>query len=123
LSQSGRRLSRHEELSERLESGPDATDGRRAPHVVRDGERELLRTASGVGEQPLLRTLQGQALVVEQRLDAEDQVEIAAAIQPLARRVLLGSEQLELRLPVPEDVRGDSRRRLGLADPVVELVR
>jgi hypothetical protein len=110
LSQSAVRLSRHEDLPERFEARANATDGRRSLRVPGHGERQLLGPAPRIGEQPLLRTLQGQPLVVQQGLDPEDQVEIAPPVQPLAGRILLGAQQLELRLPVPEDVRRDTRR-------------
>src|SRR4029434_2840220 len=55
-------------------------------------------------------------------LDPKHQVEIAPAVQPLPRRVFLRTQQLELRLPVPQHIGRDLRDRLHLADPVVELV-
>src|SRR5262245_40898259 len=85
-------------------------------------ELELLG-APRFGEQALLGPFQGQALVVEQRLDADHEIEIAPPIDTLAGRILLGPEELELRLPVPEDVGGNTRHRLDLADAVVELLR
>jgi hypothetical protein len=122
LSQSAVGLSRHEELPDRFEARADAADGRRSLGVPRHGQRQLLRPAPRLGQQPLLRALQGQPLVVQQGLDPEDQVEIAPPVQPLPGRILLGAEQLELGLPVPQDVRRYSRCRLGLAYSVIELV-
>jgi len=51
-----------------------------------------------------------------------DQLDLALAIDALAGGILLGPEQLELRLPVAEDVGGDSGELFDLADLVVELL-
>src|SRR6266540_2354362 len=110
LSQSAGGLSRHEDLPDRFEARADATDGRRSLRLPGHAESQLLGPAPRLGEQPLLRALQGQPLVVQQGLDPEDQVDIAPPVQPLAGRILLGAQQLELRLPVPQDVRRYSRR-------------
>src|SRR5262249_49082798 len=79
--------------------------------------------ATALDEQPLFRPFEGEALVVKQGLDAQDQIEIAPPVQSLAGRVLLGAEETELRLPVAQDIGGPLREALDLADPVVELVR
>src|SRR2546422_2349404 len=96
-----------------------------APQRLRIGglfhaELELLRPAR-LGDEPLLGALEGQPLFVEEGLDALDQLEVARAVQTLPGRVLLRPEQLELRLPVAQHVRGDGRDRLDLPDAVVEL--
>jgi hypothetical protein len=78
--------------------------------------------AARFGEQALLGPFQREPLVVEQRLDADDEVEVTPAVDPLPRGVLLGTQQLELRLPVPEDVGGNPRDRLDFSDAVVELL-
>src|SRR2546422_11691593 len=73
--------------------------------------------------EPLLGALEGEALVVEQALDAQHQLEVLLAVETLAGGILLGPEQLELGLPVAQHVGRNLRDRLDLSDPVVELVR
>src|SRR4029450_237816 len=87
-----------------------------------DTEIELGGPAA-LDEQALLGALEGQPLVVEQGLDAQDQIEVAPPIETLTGRVLLRTKQTKLRLPVAEDVGGYLGGGLDLADPVVELVR
>src|SRR5262245_46225326 len=82
-----------------------------------------LRRAARLAPQPLLRPFEGEPLVVQERFDAQDELEVFLAVQPLARGGLLGSQQLELGLPVAKHVGGNVRDRLDLADAVVELVR
>src|SRR5438093_12929970 len=114
-----------------ISAGPSRTEARaQHPEPVADAserlrvgrlfhaELELLRAAR-LGDEPLLGPLQRQALFVEQRLDPLDQLEIAGAIQTLSGRILLRAEELELRLPVTQHVRGDSRDGLDLPDAVV----
>src|SRR4029453_1637511 len=81
-----------------------------------------LRATARLGEQAFLGALEGEALVVEQRLDPQHQLQVAAPVQALARGVLLRAQQLELRLPVAQDVGGHFRDRLDLAAPGVELL-
>src|SRR3989440_156576 len=51
------------------------------------------------------------------------QVDVATAVEALAGGILLGPQQLELRLPVAEDVGGDARDLLHFPDAVVQLLR
>src|SRR5262245_3173290 len=95
------------------------------PERVRVGcflhtELELVGAAR-LGDEPLLGAFQREPLVVEQTLDPLNELEIARAIQTLARRILLRPEQLEFGLPVAKNVRGDGRDRLDLPDAIVEL--
>src|SRR5262245_4624938 len=83
-------------------------------------ELELIGPAR-LADQALLGALEREPLLVEQSLDALHELEIARAVQPLTRRILLRAEQLELRLPVAKDVSGDTGDRLHLTDTVVEL--
>src|SRR5215470_15603519 len=85
-------------------------------------ELELIG-APRLGDQALLGALEREPLLVQERLDALNELEVARAIQTLARRVLLGPKQLELRLPVAKDVGRDTGDRLHLTDTVVELFR
>src|SRR5262249_52974765 len=78
--------------------------------------------SSRLREQPLARPLEREPLVVEQRLDPLDQLEIALPIEPLASGILFGPQELELGLPVAKDVRGHGRDLFDLTDPVVELL-
>jgi hypothetical protein len=121
LSQNLRRPSRREAPAERVQTVADAAERlgvRRLPHA----EVELLGRPSRFGDEALLGALEREALVVEQGLDALDEVEVAPAIEALARRVLLRPKELELRLPVTENVRRHAGDRLDLADPIVELL-
>jgi hypothetical protein len=121
LSQKARDVSRTEP---RAQPGQAVTDPAQGVGVadLAQSELELLGLAR-LGQQPLLGAFQGQPVVVEERLDAHDHVDVAPAIDALAGRVLLGAEQLELGFPVPEHVGGHTGHRLHLADPVVELFR
>src|SRR5207237_913498 len=121
----------HLEFPPRIPSTRESRAQRREPVAnaaerirVRDfADAELeLRTAASLREQALLRPFQREAFVVEQRLDSLDQLEVAMPVHPLASRILLGAQQLELGFPVPQDVRGHTREFLDLADPVIELV-
>jgi hypothetical protein len=121
LSQNLRRPSRRETPAERVQAVADAAERlgvRRLPHA----EVELLGRPSRFGDEALLGALEREALVVEQGLDALDEVEVAPPIEALARRVLLRPKELELGLPVTEDVRRHTGDRLDLADPIVELL-
>src|SRR5262245_45508111 len=105
---------------QRLQAVADTSKGVRVQRFPKS-ELELLGAPSRLGEQALLGALQRKALVVEKGLDPAHEIEIAPTVEPLPGRILLGPEQLELRLPVPEDVRGNARQRFHLADPVIEL--
>src|SRR5574341_136900 len=85
-------------------------------------ELELLARSPGLGEETLLGPFEREPLVVEEGLDARDEVEVAAAVETLAGGVLLRAQQLELRLPVPQHVGRDGGELLDLADPVVQLL-
>src|SRR5262245_18549590 len=107
--------------AQRGEALADPPECRRVGSLAH-AELELLGPLARLGEQALLRALQGQALVVEQGLDAPDEIEVAVAVEALPGRVLLGSEQLELRLPVAQHVGRDSGQGLDLSDAVIELL-
>src|SRR5262249_58870776 len=70
---------------------------RRAAHA-----QVHLRGPAALRHETLLRALEREPLVVQERLDAEDEIEIASPIEPLARGVLLGSQQPELGFPVAQ---------------------
>src|SRR2546430_3575809 len=122
LSQNLRSPSRSEACAERAKTVTDAPE-RLGVRPFLHAELELLGRLPGFGDEALLRALEREALLVEQGLDALDEVEVAPAIEALPRRVLLRTQKLELRLPVAEDVRRHAGDRLNLADPVVELLR
>src|SRR2546426_4652088 len=121
LSQNLRSPSRSEACAERTEAVTDAPERLGVRHFLH-AELELLGRFPGFGDEALLGALEREALLVEQGLDALDEVEVAPAIEALPRRVLLRPQKLELRLPVAEDVRRHAGDRLNLADPVVELL-
>src|SRR5499426_367951 len=122
------------ELSQ-ISPGPSRTEARAqdaeaiadAPERLRvrgflHAELELIGPAR-LADEALFGALEREPLLVEQGLDALHELEIARAVQPLTRRILLRAEQLELRLPVAKDVSGDRGDRLHLTDTVVELFR
>src|SRR6059036_3776802 len=79
-------------------AGPEAVTD--APERFRVGdflhpEFELVR-ATRFGDEPLLGPLERQPFVVEQDLDPLNELEVARAVQALAGRVLLRTEELEL---------------------------
>src|SRR5688572_26710622 len=88
FSQSGRSSSRREELSDRLEPLAHAPQSAE-PHGVRHAELELLGAPPGVGAEPLLRALQREALLIEEPLDDQHQVDVALSVEPLSGGVLL----------------------------------
>ena len=113
--------SRTQARPERLEPVADAPERLRVRRLLH-AELELLGRLARVRVEPLLGAFEREPLLVQEGLDPLDQIEVAPPIEPLAGRVLLRAQQLELGLPVPENVRRDRRDRLDLADPVVELL-
>src|SRR5262249_35432707 len=83
---------------------------------------QLLRSLARFPEQPFLRPFEREPLLVEKRLDPAHEIEVTLPVEALARGVLLGTQELELRLPVAQHVRGHAGDRLDLADPVVQLL-
>src|SRR5437763_3661454 len=119
LSQISRSPSRTEARAQDAETIADAPERLRVRGLLH-AELELIGPAR-LADETLLGALERQPLFVEEGLDALHELEVARAIQPLARRILLRVEQLELRLPVAQDVGRDRGDRLHLTDPVVEL--
>src|SRR5260370_17699243 len=105
---------------------------KRAQLIARASERRFERLAAhaqvelpgapALGVEPLLGAFEGQPFLVEEPLDAQDEVEITPAIETLTRGIFLGAQELELRLPVAEDIGRNGRDALALSDPRVELV-
>src|SRR5215470_6247693 len=119
LSQITRAPSRTETRAQDAETVADAFERlgvRRFLHP----ELELVGAAR-LADQPLLGALEREPLLVEQRLDALHQLEIARPVQTLPRGILLRPKQLELRLPVAKDVGRDTGDRLHFTDTIVEL--
>src|SRR6266478_4670047 len=121
LSQISRGPSRTEARAQDAQAIADAPQRLRVRGFLHP-ELELLGTAR-LADEPLLGALEGQPLLVEQGLDALNELEVARTIQALTRRVLLRTEQLEFRLPVAKDVSGDTGDRLHFTDTIVELFR
>src|SRR5882724_2350498 len=71
------------QYAEAIADAPERLRVRRLLHA----ELQLLRSAR-LGDEPLLGTLEGQALLVEQRLDPLDELEVARAVEALSGRVL-----------------------------------
>src|SRR3977135_4482307 len=119
LSQISRGPSRTEARAQDAEAIADTFERLRVRGLLHP-ELELVGAAR-LADQPLLGAFEREPLLVQERLDALDQLEVARAIQTLARRILLGPKQLELRLPVAKDVGRDTGDRLHLTDTIVEL--
>src|SRR5688572_21088975 len=82
-----------------------------AAHALQDlaGARvELtgLRAALGVPQAPP-RSRDGVLLVVEERLDLEQALDVASVVEPLIRPRFLRLDGAELRLPVAQDRRAN----------------
>src|SRR5206468_12588603 len=80
-------------------------------------QSEIHLVGARFAPESLLRALEGEALVVEQALDAQHQFEVFLAVETLAGGILLRPEQLEFGLPVAQHVGRDLRDRLDLSDP------
>src|SRR5215471_17144348 len=119
LSQISRGPSRTEARAQDAETIADSLERLRVRGLLH-AELELVGAAR-LADQPLLCALEREPLLVEQGLDALDQLEIARPIQTLPRGILLRPKQLELRLPVAKDVSRDPGDRLHLTDTIVEL--
>src|SRR5690242_3082265 len=122
LSQEPRGVSRSQPGPQGGEALADPLEGIRVRGLAQAQVQLLRARLARLGQEPLLGTLEGEALVVQQRLDALDELDVARAIEPLAGRVLLGPEQLELRLPVAEHIGRDLGDLLDLTDAVVQLL-
>src|SRR5574341_1683396 len=92
LSQISRDASRTEARAQSPEAVANAPERVRVRDFLH-AELELIRSAR-LGDEPLLGTLERQPLVVEQRLDPLNELEIARTIETLAGRILLRPEQL-----------------------------
>src|SRR5499425_1152047 len=119
LSQITRAPSRTETRAQDAETVADALERLRVRGLL-NPEIELV-CAARLADQPLLGALEREPLLVEQGLDALDQLEIARSVQTLPRGILLGPKQLELRLPVAQDISRDTGDRLHFTDTIVEL--
>src|SRR5262245_49239360 len=120
--QSGSRESSPKRLPDRLQPGANrAKRGER----LRIGRRqlELLVALPAFLLEPLLRALQREPVLVEQTLDAKHHLHVVLPVDALARVVLAGPEQVEFRLPVPQDVRRHPGEIGHLPDPEEQLVR
>src|SRR6266576_2272423 len=116
LSQISRGPSRTEARAQDAEAIADTFERLRVRGLLHP-ELELVGAAR-LADQPLLGAFEREPLLVQERLDALDQLKVARAIQTLARRILLGPKQLELRLPVAKDVGRDTGDRFaGLGIP------
>ena len=122
LSQNPHTPSRDQARAERAQTVADPTKRLGVGRFLH-AELELLARPSRLGDEAFLGALERQALFVEQGLDALDEIEVAPAIEALSCRILLRPEELELRLPVAENVRRHAGDRLDLANPIVELLR
>src|SRR5439155_13154319 len=81
------------------------------------------RAAGHLHLEPLLRARDREPFLVEELLDAQHGLDVAAAVDPLSRGVLGGGEGRELRFPVTEHVRLGVGQLAHLPDLEEELVR
>jgi len=87
---------------------------REAPRLERAADPHLAQLLARAGD--------GEALLVEQLLHQQDDVDVALAVEPLLRARLLGRHEAELGLPVAQHVGLHARDATHLADPVVALL-
>ena len=78
---------------------------------------------SGFGGEDLAGAGDGVALFVEEALDAEGHLDVALAVEALARATLVGLELRELCFPETENVGRDIAQLGYIANAEVELVR
>src|SRR6058998_1379414 len=102
LSQNLRSPSRSEACAERAKTVTDAPE-RLGVRPFLHAELKLLGRLSGFGDEALLRALERGAVLGEEGLDAAGEGGGAPAVEAAARRGLLRTQKLELRLPVAED--------------------
>ena len=88
-----------------------------------DAEVELRLFVTEFGLEDLAGAGDGVALVVEEGLDAEDHLDVAAAVEALAGAAFVGLELGKFALPEAEDVGGQVAEFGDFADAEVELVR
>src|SRR5262245_44296518 len=100
---SGSRGSSSERLPDRFQPGSDRAE-RDQRLRIRRRQVELLVALPSLLLQALLRSFQREAVLVEQALDAQDHLHVVLAVNALAGMVLSGPQELELRLPVAQDV-------------------
>jgi hypothetical protein len=90
---------------------------------VVDGEGELRFFLFQLGLEDLARAGDGVALAVEETLDAECHLDVAATIETLAGATFVGFELRELALPEAQDVGWDIAEPGDFTDAEVEFVR
>ena len=86
-------------------------------------QRKLRGLLALLGLDGLSRAGDGVSLVVEQRLDVEHGLDIAASVETLAGAAFMRLELWKLRLPEAQHVRGNIAEAGDLSDAEVELVR
>src|SRR5215471_10853587 len=99
--QGGSRESSPKRLPDRLQPGAKRGQCLR----VRRRQLELLVLLPALLLEPLLRALKREPVLVEKTLDAEHHLHVVLSIDALARVVLARPEQIELGLPIAQDVR------------------
>jgi hypothetical protein len=120
----------------RLADGPGEEGGDGFELAAEGAELLGFGFGGGVAEQGKLRLFlaelglehraragDGVALFLEQALDAEGHLNVAAAVEALAGATFVGAELRELALPKAQDVGGDFAEAGDFADAEVELVR
>src|SRR5215471_65962 len=120
--QGGSRESSPKRLPDRLQ--PGANRAKRGQCLrVRRRQLELRVLLPALLLEPLLRALKREPVLVEKTLDAEHHLHVVLSIDALARVVLARPEQIELGLPIAQDVRRHPGEIGHLADAKEQLVR
>src|SRR5215471_15613835 len=120
--QSGSRESSPKRLPDRLQ--PGANRAKRGERLrIRRRQLELLVALSAFLLKSLLRAFEREPVLVEETLDAEHHLHVVLPVDALARVILPRAEQVELGLPVAQDVRRHPGEIRHFTDPKEQLVR
>src|SRR5262249_24590406 len=90
------------------------------PIQLRERKLDLVSFVGAVVENLPPRARDREPLIVKERADLEEDLDLALAVHARPAAPLLGTQHLELRLPVAEHVRFDANQITDFADRVVE---
>src|SRR5262249_35063924 len=77
---------------------------------------------SGFFVKKLARSIDGEALLIQKMLDAQQELDVFAPVKPVAGPGLLGAQGRELRLPVAQDVGLDAQHDAHFADAEKQFI-
>ena len=70
----------------------------------------------------LLRSGDGETLLIEQFFNLQDQIQVFPSIKSLKRSSLMGFDDFEFRFPVAKHMRFETRDAAHLSDPIIEPI-